>query len=372
MTRPGIRASGNPLGLPAARWDSRFLRACRGEGVDRAPVWLLRQAGRYMAHYRERRAGGGFLDLCRDPGRSAEVALFAREWLGVDAAILFSDILVVLAALGMPLDYREHDGPQLARPRTGLASVRALRDAQDAAADLGYVEDALRRTVAGLPADIPCIGFTGAPFTLAAYAIEGAGSRQFAKAKAFMYREGAGWDALMARLVDTIALHLAAQVAAGAAALQLFDSWAGHLTLADHREFVLPHLQRLIARLPAGVPVILYTGGGAHLLPNLVHAGADVLACDPGTDLAHAARLVAASGRPQALQGNLDPCLLFAPPERLRAGADAVLAAAAAADGHIFNLGQGILKETDPEQARLLVRHVQSARREPRAGVHGV
>jgi len=365
MTRPGlrrsgIRSSGNVLGLPAARWDSRFLRACRGESVDRPPVWLLRQAGRYMAHYRERRALGSFLDLCKDPDRASQVALFAREFLNVDAAILFSDILVVLAALGMPLDYRENEGPHLSRPLGSLGDVNALRPAGAAAADLGYVDEALRRTVANLPADIPCIGFSGAPFTLAAYAIEGGGSRQFARTKNFMYRETAAWDALMTRLVDVLILHLTAQVAAGAAALQIFDSWAGHVTAADHREFVQPHLRRLIVCLPAGVPVILYSGGGAHLLDLLADCGADVLGCDPTTDLRRAGDL----GRGRfAVQGNLDPTLLLAPRPRLLAGADAVLAAAAGADGFIFNLGQGILKETDPELAKALVAHVQAAGR---------
>jgi uroporphyrinogen decarboxylase len=267
---------------------------------------------------------------------------------------LFSDILLVLESLGLPLAYREHDGPQLEALRDA-AGIAALRPAAVAAADLGYVEEVLRRTVAGLPADIPCIGFTGAPFTLAAYAIEGAGSRQFAHAKGFMYREPGAWSALMTRLVDTLALHLAAQVAAGASALQLFDSWAGHLTAADYGEFVLPHLRRLIAALPEGIPVILYSGGGAHLLDQLAASGADVLALDPTADLAHAgARL---RGR-AALQGHLDPCLLLGPRARLFAAADRVLADGAYADAHIFNLGQGILKESDPEQARALVAHV--------------
>lgn len=359
MTRPGIRTAGNARHLPPARWDSRLLRACRREPVDRPPVWLMRQAGRYMAHYRGLRAdAGGFLGLCKDPARAAEVTVFAREWLGVDAAIIFSDILVVLEALGLPLEFRPGDGPHLPRPLRDAAAVAALRDGAQAAADLAFVHEALRLTVRALPADIPCIGFAGAPFTLAAYAIEGGGSRSFAQAKAFMYAEPAAWHALMARLVDTLVPYLTAQVEAGAACLQIFDSWVGNLTRADFIEFVEPHLARLVASLPAGIPAILFGTGTAHLLDRLAACGADVVGLDHTVDLDQGWAAAGGPGR-VAVQGNLDPCLLLAPRPRLEAAARALLAQAAGRPGHIVNLGHGVLKETDPEQARHLVRVVQ-------------
>ncbi len=212
MTRPGIRRSGNARALPSALWDSHFLRACRGEPAQRTPVWLMRQAGRYMQHYRGIRSARGFLELCKDPALAAEVTVYARDWLGVDAAIIFSDILVVLEALGLPLEFLAGDGPSLSRPIRDAAAVDALGDPRQAAADLGYVGEAIRLTVRGLPADIPLIGFCGAPFTLAAYAIEGGSSRQFTHTKRFMYGLGEAWHRLMARLVDALIPYLAAQV----------------------------------------------------------------------------------------------------------------------------------------------------------------
>jgi uroporphyrinogen decarboxylase len=365
MPRLGIRASGNRLGLPPPLWDSAFLRACRGEPTAVTPVWLMRQAGRYMAHYRGVRARGSFLSLCKDPAAAAEVALYAREWLGVDAAIVFSDILVVLEALGMPLEYAEGEGPRLPQPLTGPAHVESLADPARAAADLGYVEEAVRRTVAGLPPAIPCIGFCGGPFTLASYAIEGGSSRQFARTKAFMYRETAAWTRLMEVLTTALALTLNRQIAAGAACVQVFESWAGALTRADFAEFVAPHLRRLIAHVQDGVPVIAFGAGAAHLSDLFAECGPDVVGVDSVGDLGAAFALRSPDGRPVAVQGNLDPCLLLGTRARLLAGADGVLAAAGGRPGHIFNLGHGVLKESDPEQARALVAHVHesSARR---------
>ena len=351
--RQGIRTVGNVLALPEARWQSHFLRACRGEPTTRTPVWLMRQAGRYMQHYRGIRAGGSFLDLCKNPALAAEVTLYAREWLGVDAAIIFSDILIVLEALGMPLEFTTGDGPRLT-PLTGPASIAALRDPLAAAADLGYVHEALRLTVAGLPADIPCIGFCGAPFTLAAYAIEGGSSRQFARTRAFMYNEPAAWHHLMSTLVATLAPYLNQQIAAGASCVQIFDSWVGILTRADFIEFVQPHLTRLIDQLTPGVPVIVFGTGTGHLLDLLVACGGDVIGLDATVDLdAEWCRL----GGPArtAIQGNLDPAFLLAPASRLTAAARAVMAQVAGRPGHVFNLGHGVFKETNPEQARLLV-----------------
>lgn len=351
--RRGIRVAGNHRSMPASLWDSHFLRACRGEPTTRVPVWLMRQAGRYMQHYRGIRSQASFLDLCKRPDLAAEVTLYAREWLGVDAAIIFSDILVVLEALGMPLEFTAGDGPRLAA-LDGPAAVDALRDPLQAAADLAYVHEAIRATVRGLPTDIPCIGFCGAPFTLAAYAIEGGSSRQFAKTKAFMYREPQAWHRLMETLVAALAPHLNHQVAAGATCVQIFDSWVGNLTRDDFREFVQPHLVRLIGQVVEGVPVILFGTNTGHLIDLLAECGPDVVGLDTTVELDAAwARL---GGPAQvAVQGNLDPTLLLGPADRLERAARRVLAQAAGRPGHIFNLGHGVLKETDPERARRLV-----------------
>ena len=351
--RRGIRAAGNTLSLPGTLWDSHFLRATRGEPTTRTPVWLMRQAGRYMQHYRGIRAGKSFLDLCKQPELAAEVTVYAREWLGVDAAIIFSDILVVLETLGMQLEFTAGDGPRL-DPLTGPAAVAALGNPAQAAADLGYVYEAIRKTVAQLPADIPCIGFCGAPFTLASYAIEGGSSRQFARTKAFMYREPEAWHRLMEVLVGALAPYLNHQIAAGASCVQIFDSWVGNLTRADFREFVQPHLTRLIDHVVDGVPVILFGTSTGHLLDLQRDCGADVVGLDSTVELGATWDRLGGPAR-LAVQGNLDPTLLFAPRARLEQATAAVLAEAAGRPGYIFNLGHGVLKETDPEQARLLV-----------------
>jgi uroporphyrinogen decarboxylase len=358
-SRPSARTCGNLLHLPAATWDSRFLRACRGEPVDRTPVWLMRQAGRYMAHYRGLRAKLSFLDLCRSPEASAEAALYARDWLGVDASIVFSDILVVLEALGVGLRF-EGDGPKL-DPLADAAAIDRLRDPIVAARDLGYVAEAVRLTVAGSPADIPCIGFCGAPFTLAAYAIEGGGSRNFAKAKRFMYRETPAWHRLCARIALCSAAHLNQQIAAGAAAVQIFDSWAGNLSREDYRAFVLPHLAAVVRGVTPGVPVIVFGAGTGHLLDLFAETGAEVIGVDSGPDLAAACRGL---GDGVAVQGNLDPALLLGTEAVLHERIDSLLAGVAGRPGHIANLGHGIIKETPPEMARELVRyiHEKSAR----------
>jgi len=362
MRRSGIRDSGNALQLPAELWDSGFLRACRGESVAVTPVWLMRQAGRYMPHYREIRARSSFLNLCKEPALCAEVAIHAQQYLGVDAAIVFSDILVILEALGMPLEFSAGDGPKLPRALRSLQDVDALREAQAAVADLGYVHQAVALTVAGLPRAIPCIGFSGGPFTLASYAIEGGSSRQFAHTKAFMYGEPRAWGRLMDRLVPAIAAHLTAQIRAGASCVQIFESWAGALTRADFTEFLAPHLRAVIAGLPSGVPVISFASGASHLQDLISACGGDVLGIDTHGDLAATFAWRALHAPGSALQGNLDPCLLLAPRERLLAGAAAVLAHARGQHGFIFNLGHGVLKETAPEQARLLVEFVHQGK----------
>jgi uroporphyrinogen decarboxylase len=359
--RIGVRSAGNATSLPVACWDSRFMRACRGEPTDRTPVWLMRQAGRYMAHYRGLRARLSFLDLCRSPADAAEAALYARDWLGVDASIVFSDILIVLEALGVGLRF-EGDGPKLT-PLSDPAAVDRLRDPLAAAADLAYVAEAVRLTVAGSPADIPCIGFAGAPFTLAAYAIEGGGSRQFARAKSFMYREPEAWHRLSSAIATCSAAHVNRQIAAGAAAVQFFDSWAGCLSREDYRTYALPHLAAAVHAVTPGVPVIVFGAGTGHLLDLMAATGADVVGVDTGPDLLTAWDGLGGAAR-VAVQGNLDPALLLGPSAVLRARVDGLIDAVAGRPGHIANLGHGIIKETPPEMARELVQriHERSAR----------
>lgn len=360
-SRPLYRTTTRPDSVAPALWDSRFLRACRGEAVDATPVWLMRQAGRYMTHYRERRSGRSFLSLCKDSALAAEVTLYAREWLDVDAAIIFSDILIVLQALGMELTFTPGDGPALPKPIRSAADVARLGDGAQAAADLAYVYEALRLTVRDLPKHIPCIGFAGAPFTLASYAIEGGGSRTFTRTKSFMYRETAAWNALLARIVDCLIPYLHAQVAAGASALQLFDSWGGELSRSDYQEYVLPHLTRLVAGLPHTVPVIVFGTRTTHLLDVFAATGADVIGLDQHVSISEGWQRV--GGPPRvAVQGNLDPALLLGSRERLLAQTADVLRDADRRPGHIFNLGHGIIKETDPDQAKALVDFVHGWR----------
>lgn len=354
--RPRLRQAGNARGLPAALWHSRLLAACRGEATDATPVWLMRQAGRYLPPYRALRSRLAFLALCRDPSACAEAALTARAWLDADASIVFSDILLLLEALGLPLAFAG-DGPQLA-PLADAAAVDRLREPRQAAAELGFVAEAVRRTVAGSPPHIPCIGFAGAPFTLAAYALEGGASRHFLRTKRFLHAEPAAWHRLCSRLAEAISALVAAQVDAGAAAIQFFDSWAGCLPRADYREHAWPYLADCVRRVPAGIPVIVFAAGAAHLLDLLAATGADVVGIDSGPELAAAWDRL---GPEVAVQGNLDPALLLAPWDRLRERTRRLLDSVRGRRGHIANLGHGILKETDPHQARAWVAYIHEA-----------
>ena len=333
------------------RADSPFLRACRREPSEVTPIWLMRQAGRYMADYRELRSKVSFLELCKTPELAAEVTVTAAERLGVDAAILFADILLILEPMGLDLEFSKGEGPVIHNPILGGADVDRLRPMADAA-PLGFVMEAIRQIEAALPDRVPLIGFAGAPFTLACYAIEGGGSRHYDRAKAFMYRDPGAWDALMTRLVDATALYLDAQAAAGAEALQLFDSWVGILGPGDYRRFVQPHMRRLFEALPAGVPTIHFGTGTATLLEAQRDAGGSVIGLDWRVELDEAwGRL----GPGVAVQGNLDPVLLLAPREEIRRGARRVLDQAAGRPGHIFNLGHGILPQTPVDEVRALV-----------------
>ncbi len=313
-----------------------------------------------MPEYRAVRERMGFLALCKSPDAAAEVTVTAAERLGVDAAIIFADILLVLEPMGVGLEYTRGDGPVIRRPVRSPADVDGLAEVDPAA--LGYVAETVRRARAALPARVPLIGFAGAPFTLASYLIEGGSSRVYTRTKALMAADPGAWRALMERLVRVVAAYLNAQIAAGADAVQLFDSWVGCLSPADYRAHVLPHVRALIAALTPGPPVIHFGTGTAGLLEAMRAAGGDVLGLDWRVDLDAAwARL----GHDVAVQGNLDPTALLAPLPALRARAAAVLEQAAARPGHIFNLGHGILPETPVDHVRALVDavHELSARR---------
>ena len=340
--------------------NDRFLRACRRQTVDRTPVWFMRQAGRYMAEYRALREKHSLLELCRTPELAVEVTLQPVRALGVDAAILFSDLLLPLAPLGVPFDFQAGEGPVVESPLRSAADIGRLRRFEPRE-DLATVLEAirmLRRTL-----EVPLIGFAGAPFTLASYAIEGGHSVSFAATKSLLYAEPSAWHALAALLADVVADYLAAQVEAGAQALQVFDSWVGALEEGDYREFVLPHVRTIFERLrPLAVPVIHFGVGTGHLLHVMREAGGDVIGVDWRTPLGEAARAV---GPAVALQGNLDPTVLLGPRDRLLARVDAVLDAAASLPGHVFNLGHGVLPPTPVENACAVVErvHERTARR---------
>ena len=341
--------------------NDRFLRACRHEPVDATPIWFMRQAGRSFAAYRRLRERYGILELAKTPELCAEVTLMPVRELGVDAAVLFADIMLPLEPMGVGLRIEPEVGPIIDRPIRSAADVAALRPFD--AAEVSFTLDAIRLVRREVDGRAGVIGFSGAPFTLACYLIEGRPSRDFALAKAFMYREPAAWHDLMERLATMIVSYLRAQADAGADVVQLFDSWVGGLGPADYREFVQPHVRRIFAAL-RDVPTIHFGTGTAALLELLAEAGGDVIGLDHRVSLADAWARV---GHDRGVQGNLDAARLLAGWEATRAGARAVLDEAAGRPGHVFNLGHGVLPETDTDLLRRLVDlvHEQTARPEP-------
>jgi uroporphyrinogen decarboxylase len=336
----------------AAPWyQSVLLKACRRESVPRTPIWLMRQAGRYMKEYRDIRAQTSFLELCKNPSLCAEVAITAANRLGVDAAIIFSDLLPILEPMGLELEYDQGEGPVIHNPvREGQDVDRVLElESVDA---LHYVMETVHITRAQMASDLPLIGFSGAPFTLASYTIEGGGSRNYLHTKTLMYRDPGAWDELMTRLVRGITMYLNAQIAAGVQVVQIFDSWAGCLSPDDYRRFVLPHSQRLIAGVTQGIPVIHFATGNPALYPLLAEAGGDVIGVDWRTRLDRAWETL---GTGRAIMGNLDPTMLLASPEEIRQAASEILDQAAGRPGHIFNLGHGILPQIPVENVIGLV-----------------
>src|SRR5882724_3628637 len=335
--------------------DSRFVRACKCLPVDRTPIWLMRQAGRYMAEYRAVRKQYSLIEICKKPEIAAEVTITAAEILGVDAAIIFADLLLPLEVMGLPFHFSAGEGPVVETPIRDAAAVAALR--VDRAADLGYVSEAIRLVCKHFGSKLPVIGFCGAPFTLASYMIEGGGSRNYVHAKKMMYSSSSAWDELLGKLVAVVSEYAVEQVRAGADVIQIFDSWVGCLSVEDYRAYVLPRTTELVKAVQkSGVPVIYFGTDTASLLPSMKETGAEVIGIDWRTPLDDGWRSLGMKG---AVQGNLDPVLLFAEWEKVKAGASNVLAQAGGRPGHIFNLGHGILPETPVENVKGLVRFVQ-------------
>jgi uroporphyrinogen decarboxylase len=337
--------------------NDRFLRACRREPTDRTPVWFMRQAGRYMAEYRALREKHDILTLCRTPELAVQVTLQPIDALGVDAAILFSDLLLPLEPLGVPFHFAAGEGPVVDAPVRTPADVERLRAFEPREA-LAPVLAAIRLLRRALDGRVPLIGFAGAPFTLASYAVEGGHSNHFTLTKRMMYEAPQTWHKLAALLASVVADYLRAQVEAGAQALQVFDSWVGALDAADYREFVMPHVKALFDGLKdTGVPLIHFGTGTGHLLALQREAGGDMIGVDWRTPLDEGWDRI---GHDRAVQGNLEPHALFAPLPRLLARVDDVLARAGGRAGHVFNLGHGILPGTPVEHVRAVVEHVHA------------
>lgn len=328
-----------------------FLQACRREPTSYTPVWLMRQAGRYMPEYRAIRDRVPFLALCKNPELAAQVTVQAVERLGVDAAIIFADILLIVEPMGVGLEFSKGDGPVIHRPVRSGHDVDQLREVAPAES-VSFVFESVKLARAGLPAEVPLIGFSGAPFTVASYLIEGGSSRNYIETKRLMYSDAGAWHALMERLVRVIIAYLNGQIAAGAQAVQLFDSWVGCLSPADYRTFILPHMKTLFRGITPGTPVIHFGVETSALLELLTEAGGDVIGVDWRIDLDTAWRRI---GFDHAVQGNLDPVTLFAPLDELRRQTERVLQAAAGRPGHIFNLGHGILPQTPVDHVIALV-----------------
>jgi uroporphyrinogen decarboxylase len=311
----------------------------------------MRQAGRYMQEYREVRAKTTFLELCKNPAMCAEVMITAVTRLGVDAAIIFSDLLPMLEPMGVDLEFAHGEGPVIHNPVRAARDVERIHELEDLSS-LEFVAETVRQTRAGLPGKIPVIGFAGAPFTLASYVIEGGGSRNYADTKSLMYREPAAWHELMTKLARSITRYLNMQIAAGAQAVQLFDSWVGCLGPDDYRRFVLPYVRAIVAGLTPGTPLINFGTGNPALLPLYAEAGGDVIGIDWRVRLDDGWKTV---GHDRAVQGNLDPLVLLATRDVIRERAQEVLDQTAGRAGHIFNLGHGIVPQTPVDNVIALV-----------------
>jgi uroporphyrinogen decarboxylase len=341
-----------------------FVRACKSQPTERTPVWFMRQAGRYMPEYRAVRKQHSLLEICKKPQLAAQVTIEAAEILGVDAAIIFADLLLPLEVMGLPFHFSAGEGPIIEKPVRCKEDIVNLRT--DRASELGYVSEAVALVAKHFADRVPIIGFCGAPFTLASYMIEGGGSRNYVHAKKMMYNHPADWDALMSKLVAVTSEYSAEQVKAGADVIQIFDSWVGCLSVDDYRRYVLPHVTGMVKKLKkTGVPIIYFGTDSATLLPAMKETGADVIGLDWRIPLDEGWERVDYQA---AVQGNLDPVSLFADWKEVKSRAEAILQNADGRPGHIFNLGHGILPETPVENVKNLARFVQEHSRSGSAG----
>ncbi len=332
-----------------------FLKACRGEEIEYTPVWLMRQAGRYLPEYQAVRAKVDFLTLCKTPELAAKVTLQPVDILGVDAAILFSDILIPVEAMGLRLAFSDKQGPVLSEPIRNKSAVERLL-IPDTEEDMPFIIKTIKILRKELENKVPLIGFSGAPFTLAPYMIEGGTSKNFLHTKKMMFQHSMIFNYLMEKLTVTVTSYLSAQIKAGAQAVQLFDTWAGMLAPPDYKEFVLPYVKKAISELKKeGVPIIYFINDCAGILKEVKKSGADVIGIDWRIDIGDA---INSLGKKVVIQGNLDPCALFLPKEKLEERVKDILRKGEAAKGHIFNLGHGILPETPVENALAMVEAV--------------
>lgn len=330
-----------------------FMKACGLRKADYTPVWLMRQAGRFLREYRELRSRVSFMDLCKTPEAAAEVALMAVDRLGTDAAIVFSDILLILEPLGIPLKYSRTEGPVIGSPVRTRKRIESLRDFDPESMD--FVRRAVRATRDALDPEVALIGFSGGPFTVASYAVEGGASKNYVNTKKLMYEDPSLWERLMEILTDCLSRHLRDQVEAGADAVQVFDSWVGCLSPEDYERFVFPHVKKLVSSLPPGVPVILFGTAASSLLGFAGRTGAGVIGLDWRVDIVDGWKL---AGDGLAVQGNLDPVSMLAGSARVVAGARSILDRVGGRPGHIFNLGHGVLPQTPVDNVLRLVDEV--------------
>lgn len=331
--------------------NSRFLKACRRESADTTPIWIMRQAGRYLPEYMAVRSQVSFIELCKRPDLAAQVTLDAQRILGVDAAILFADLLPILEPMGLQLEYAAGEGPVIHNRIAEAKDVDRVRSIDDLQV-LEFVFETVKLVRRDLPADIPLIGFAGAPFTLASYAIEGGSSRNYIHTKKLMRGDHGAWQQLMQTLTDTLIAYVQRQVDSGCQAIQLFDSWAGCLSPRDYRDYVFPYTRQIVQSLAGQVPVINFLTGNPALLPQVRDAGPDVVGVDWRIELDAAWEIV---GDDVGVQGNLDPTVLFADIDTIRQGAQQVLDAAGGRPGHIFNLGHGVMPGMNPDHVKALV-----------------
>ncbi len=335
--------------------DSLFIRTAKAQPAERTPVWFMRQAGRYMPEYRAIRKNYSLLEICKKPEIAAQVTIEAAEILQVDAAIIFADLLLPLEVMGLPFHFAASEGPKIERPVRTAKDISALRT--DRAADLGYVSEAVKLVSKHFGNKLPIIGFCGAPFTLASYMIEGGSSRNYLLTKKMMYSDPGAWSELMCKLVSVTAEYSTEQVLAGADCIQIFDSWVGCLSVEDYRSYVLPHATQLVKQLQkTRVPIIYFGTDSSTLLPSMRETGAEVVGLDWRIPLNKGWEMLGFEG---AVQGNLDPVLLFADWKEIKSRAEIILQQAAGRPGHIFNLGHGILPETPVENVKSLCNFVR-------------